>query len=138
MNKGINQIHRLEEATILILNVFNDWELEWKGDGYKHCDAVGKTPKGFTCAMEMKFRAKYYETKMLEKYKYDRLMEMDVEVHLYFVADPKGNYMFWLDNLEIPEVKNVRCPSSTLWSKKKENKEVYMLEENQAAEINIY
>ena len=52
-------------------------------------DAIGKTPKGFDCVIEMKFRNKYYEDKMLEKDKYDSLMKLDKDIiKLYFVNDP--------------------------------------------------
>ena len=54
------------------------WELEHCGDGYSRYDAKGKTPKGVDCVIEMKFRNKYYEDKMLEKEKYDALMALDV------------------------------------------------------------
>tara|TARA_R100000278_G_scaffold120567_1_gene103112 strand:+ start:64 stop:480 length:417 start_codon:yes stop_codon:yes gene_type:complete len=138
MITDINKVHQLEKATILILNKFSGWELEWTGDGYGHCDAMGKTPKGFTCAMEMKFRNKYYESKMLEVGKYERLMAMDVEVRLYFVADPKGNYTFWLDNIQMPETTSITCASTTLWKSDIKTKPVYMLTEDMAADKLIY
>ena len=65
--------------------------------------------------MEMKFRNKYYETKILEKYKYDQMMALPNDVvKLYFVDDPKANYLFWLNNLTTPEVKEIECPSTCL------------------------
>lgn len=74
---------------------------------------------------------------MLEKLKYDKLMAMDQDiVKLYFVNDPKANYMFWLNDIELTETKELYCPDTTLWSKKKRNKSVYLLNEEQAAIIN--
>jgi len=132
----INKVHELEQAVVKILNL-DGWQLEWSGDGYEHYDAKGLTPKGKPCVMEMKFRKKYYETKMLEKLKYDKLMSMDQDiVKLYFVNDPKANYMFWLNDIELTETKELYCPYTTLWSKKKINKIVYLLKEEQAAIIN--
>ena len=132
----INKVHELEQAIVKILNL-DGWKLEWSGDGYEHYDAKGFTPKGKPCVMEMKFRNKYYETKMLEKLKYDKLMSMDQDiVKLYFVNDPKANYMFWLNDIELTEAKELYCPDTTLWSKKKVNKTVYLLKEKQAAIIN--
>ena len=132
----INKVHELEQAVVKILNL-DGWQLEWSGDGYEHYDAKGLTPKGKPCVMEMKFRKKYYETKMLEKLKYDKLMAMDQDiVKLYFVIDPKANYMFWLNDIELTETKELYCPDTTLWSKKKINKIVYLLKEEQAAIIN--
>ena len=46
---------------------------------------------------------KYYEDKMIEKYKYDKLLEEDA-IALYFVADPKGNYLYWLNDLPKPKL----------------------------------
>ena len=71
----INKVHNLEKAVIQILNL-DGWDLDWCGGGFEHYDAVGETPKGHPCVVEMKFRKKYYETKMLEKLKYDKLMDM--------------------------------------------------------------
>jgi hypothetical protein len=114
------------------------WNLEWTGDGFKHYDACGFTPKGNPCVIEMKFRNKYYEEKMLEKYKYDALMKMDKKVvKLYFVNDPKGNYLYWLNALELPEPVDMYCPDTTLWTKKRLLKPVYLLKENQATRINL-
>jgi hypothetical protein len=86
----------------------------------------------------MKFRQKYYSDKMLEKYKYDKLMELpDNVVKLYFVNDPKGNYLYWLNTIKLPKTKDLYCPDTTLWTKKKLMKPVYLLEENQATLINL-
>lgn len=133
----IKTVHQLEQAVIALLQI-DGWQLNWTGENSAHCDAIGLTPKGNTCAMEMKFRKKYYETKMLEQYKYDRLMEMDQEVKLYFVNDPHGNYLFWLNDIKIPKAQDMWCPDTTLWTKKKVLKPCYMLNENSAAIINKY
>lgn len=138
MIKDLDRVHRLEQAVILILNTFEGWELEWTGDGSLSCDAMGKTPKGFTCAMEMKFRNKYYETKMLEKRKYDILINIDVDVHLYWVGDSQGNYIYWLDEIEMPEETIIRCSSTTLWQSDMKTKPVYMLTEDMAIQKNTY
>lgn len=107
------------------------WDLEWCGGEFEHYDAKGKTPKGYDCIMEMKFRDKYYETKLLEKYKYDKMFQEDESiVKLYFVNDPKANYLFWLNNIKLPEVKKLWAPTTTLWSQKKREKEVYLLKES--------
>lgn len=129
---GLDRIHSFEKAVVTLLN-FDDWNLKWTGEGYDSCDAVGETPKGITCAMEMKFRTTWYETKMLEVYKYERLMDMDVEARFYFVNDPKGHYIFWLDDIELPEKETMYCPDTTLWTKKKKDKEVYLLQESLAS-----
>ena len=70
---GITEIQKWEQAVVALLNLDN-WKLEWTGKDYEHYDAKGKTPKGFDCVIEMKFRDTYYETKMLEVYKHQKLM----------------------------------------------------------------
>ena len=134
---GIKKINQWEKAVVLILNL-DGWKLEWTGEGYSHYDAKGKTPKGFDCVIEMKFRNKYYEEKMLEKYKYDALMELDKAIiKIYFVFDPKGNFMYWLNTLKMPTPVKKYCPDTTMWTKKRLLKEVYLLKENDASRINL-
>ena len=134
----IEEVHIWEKALVTLLN-FDKWELEWCGGGYEHFDAKGKTPKGFDCVVEMKFRNKYYEDKLLEKYKYDKLFEMDESiVKLYFISDPKGSYMFWLNKLKMPDPKDMWCPDTTLWTKKKILKPCYLIPENLAVTIDYH
>ena len=134
---GINQINKLEKAVVFFLN-FDNWDLKWVGDQNKPYDAIGKTPKGYPCVIEMKFRDKYYEKKLLEKDKYDSMMKLGKDViKLYFVNDPKGNFMFWLNNIELPAIENLYCPSTSMWNKKKVKKPVYLLQENDASIINL-
>jgi len=134
----IDDVHKWEQAVILFLNTFDNWDLQWCGGGFEHYDAVGRTPKGKECVIEMKFRTKYYEDKLLEKYKYDQLMDMPYDmVKLYFVNDPKGNYLFWLNEIKMPEPVNMWCPDTTLWTKKKITKPCYLLQENLATYITL-
>ena len=58
-------------------------------------------------------------------------------VKLYFVNDPKGNFMFWLNNIDLPKPVKMFCPDTTMWSNKKLKKPVYLLKENQASIINL-
>ena len=131
----ITDVHKWEKAVSLILQI-DGWDLECVGDKNLPYDAIGTTPKGYDCVMEMKFRDKYYEEKLLEKQKYDELMKLNV-VALYFVNDPKGNYLYWLNKLDLPEPTELYCPSTTLWNSKKIKKPVYLLQENQASIINL-
>tara|TARA_R110000803_G_scaffold200219_3_gene264481 strand:+ start:3846 stop:4262 length:417 start_codon:yes stop_codon:yes gene_type:complete len=133
----ISKINKWEQAVVLLLNL-DGWDLKWTGKGYAHYDAAGKTPKGFDCVIEMKFRNKYYEDKMLEKYKYDALMSLDEKIiKLYFVNDPKGNFMYWLNTLKMPAPIKKYCPDTTMWTKKRLLKDVFLLKENQASRINL-
>jgi len=75
---------------------------------------------------------------MLEKYKYEKLMDMPADlVKLYFVNDPKANYLYWLNNLEMPQVTTLKCPDTTYWTKKRMEKEVFLLEEKDASITNF-
>ena len=132
----IKKINEWEKAVVFLLNL-DGWELEHCGDGYSRYDAKGKTSKGVDCVIEMKFRNKYYEDKMLEKHKYDALMALDGVIRLFFVNDPKGNFMYWLDTLEMPTPVKKYCPDTTMWTKKRLLKDVYLLKEDQAVRINI-
>ena len=132
--RQIEKTRKFEKALVLFLNVFDDWKLEWNGDGNLPYDAKGFTPKGNKCVIEMKFRKTHYEDKMLEVKKYNDLMELpDDVVKIYFVSDPKGSYWFWLDKLKELNVITKKCPIKTYWNSNKVQKEVYLLPENQAS-----
>ncbi len=133
----IDEIHKLEKAIVGIYNI-DGWDLKWSGGNYEHYDARGYTPKGHECVIEMKFRNDYYEDKLLEKYKYDKLMAMDRHIEkLYFVNDPKANYLFWLNNLKLDRIKTIWCPQTTLWNSKKIQKDCYLINESLALIKNI-
>ena len=89
---GLNKVHQLEKAMVLLLN-FEGWDLEWTGEGSERWDAKGKTQKGYDCVIEMKFRNKHYETKMLEKDKYDALMALDKDVIKIWVQSIKISFV---------------------------------------------
>ena len=131
----INNVHEWEQAVIHLLNL-DGWDLEHTGNGFEHYDAIGKSPKGTEVVMEMKFRKTYYQEKMLEVYKYDKLIETG-KIALYFVNDPKGNYIFWLNELKDLKKVEMYCPDTTLWTKKKVLKPCYLIDESQASIINL-
>ena len=132
----INSVHEWDQVVVKILNL-DGWNLEWCGGDFTHYDAKGKTRKGKECVIEIKFRNKYYKTKMLERIKYERLMALPEEVHkLYLVFDPKGMYIFWLNDIILPVQEKLNCPDTSLWTKEKKEKQVYLLEESQASYIN--
>ena len=58
----LSKTHTLEKAVIDLLNV-DGWNLTHTGSGYEFFDAMGLTPKGYECVIEMKFRKKYYDEK---------------------------------------------------------------------------
>ena len=133
----MSEHHKWEQAAIQLLNL-DGWQLEWTGETFEHFDAKGLTPKGFNCLMEIKTRNKYYNTKVIERYKYDKLMAQNNCMKFYYVFDEKGNYLFHLDNLKL-ELSILDCPSTTSFeNKEKRTKEVYLLTESQASIINRY
>lgn len=127
---------KYEKTICLMLNGLMNFNLKWVGEQNTFYDLQGKTPNNNKCVVEIKVRNKYYKDKMLEKYKYDKLMALPKDVvKLYFVNDPKGYYIYWLNEIDIPEVKSLRCPSTTMWSKDRKDKEVYLLSEHLASVI---
>ncbi len=133
----IDSVNLWEKGVVGILNL-EGWDLEWAGAGYSHYDAIGKTRDGLDCVIEMKFRTKYYKTKMLEKYKYDALMALDEDIcKLFLVNDPKGNYLYWLESMEMPAPVERYCPDTTIWTRKKLHKKVYLLEEDWGKKLNL-
>ena len=134
---GIKTINEWEKAVVFLLNL-DGWDLEWCAGGNKIYDAIGKTSKGVDCVIEMKFRKTHYVEKMLEKEKYDNLMALDKDiVKIFFVNDPKGNFMYWLNTLKMPKTVKKYCPDTTVYTKKRIHKDVYLLTENEASRINI-
>ena len=131
------QTHKWEQGIIHLLNL-DGWQLEWTGGEYEHYDAKGKTPKGYNCILEIKIRNEYYPTKLLEKFKYEHLMNHKDCLKFYYVFDTKGNYLYFLDQLKLPEENNVQAGATTYsqGNKSKVNKSVYMLTESQASIIN--
>ena len=132
---SLSKVHKFEQTIVSLLND-EGWELEWCGGGFEHFDAIGISPKGKEVILEIKWRKKYYEKKMIEKYKFDKLLAEEADA-LYFVSDPKGHYIFWLNDLVKQETVELYCPDSTLWTKKRNNKECYLLDEKDAHKIHI-
>jgi hypothetical protein len=133
----LETIHKFEKAVVFSLNL-DGWRLVHTGETSLPYDAQGLTPKGHNAVIEMKFRDKYYDTKILEVGKYNNLMKMDSDIQkFYFVNDPKGNYMFWLNELKDLEKEQLYCPKTTMWETSKKNKSVYLLKEEQARIINL-
>tara|TARA_R100001244_G_scaffold59445_1_gene50003 strand:+ start:1523 stop:2005 length:483 start_codon:yes stop_codon:yes gene_type:complete len=133
---NIKKTNEFEKVFCKILNEFNGWQLKWVGDKNLCYDLKGITPKGRKCVIELKFRKKYYKAKMIEKYKYDRLMKLDKDiVKIYFVSDPGGSYYFWLDKLTDLKIIEKDCPTTTYWNDDKIKKNVYLLDEDLASVI---
>ena len=131
----IKDVHKWEKAVIMLLN-FDGWDLKHTGEGSKHYDAIGRSPKGSEVVIEFKFRKTWYKEKMLEVDKYNNLIKTG-KIALYFVNDPKGNYMFWLNNLTNLKMKKMYCPDTTLWTKKKILKPCYLIDEQKASIVNL-
>ena len=123
----LKQIKSRELKIIKLLNL-KGWDLKPSPNQYDVYDAYGRTPKSINCVVEMKFRNKYYPSKMLEKEKYDALMKLDCP-SFYFVQDPKGIYFFWLNNLQMPPIVKQNCPDTTFWTNNRVLKDVYLLSE---------
>lgn len=133
MNKEITEI--LERTLVEMLNN-RGWEIWWIGDSFEHWDAYGRTPKGTEAIIEIKIRQQYYQTKMIERYKYEKLTEASDHA-LYLVSDPKGIFIFWLNRLFNLKEEQIECPDKTLWQTKKIKKSVYLLPEKHAYYLSL-
>lgn len=132
-----NSHHKWEQGIIQLLNL-DGWNLEWTGEEYSHYDAKGFTPKGFRCVMEIKLRHSYYPTKILEEYKYNKLMKEDA-LKFYYVFDTKGNYLYYLDGLGLPELVTIQSKTKHKFDDDTIiDKKVFMLSESQASIVNKY
>ena len=129
--------HEWERAIIKIMNL-DGWKLEWTGGEFEHYDAKGKTPKGFDCVVEFKLRHRYYATKILEEFKYQKLMKQDC-LKFYYVFDDGGNYLYFLDTLKLPELVDINCKTTVKFKNTNLiDKPCYMLTESQASILNKY
>ena len=129
--------HKIWEQKIL--NAMNSigWNLTLSENEYEHYDAYGKTPKGFDCVIELKRRHKYYADKVMEVYKYEKLMEMEC-LKFYYVFDTRGNYLFFLDKLILPCSLLIQSAETIIFDKKNiVDKRVYFLSESKAILKNI-
>ena len=127
--------HKWEQGIIHLMNL-DGWNLEWTGGAMEHYDAKGKTPKGFDCVIEFKLRHAYYHTKIIETYKYEKLMAMPC-MKFYYVFDTRGNYLYYLDQLEFTIPTSVTCKTTEKFANREQiEKQVYMLSESQASIIN--
>jgi len=130
--------HEWEQGIIHLMNL-DGWNLQWCGEGTEHYDAIGKTPKGFDCVIEFKLRHKYYSSKVLEAYKYSKLMAVKDHLKFYYVFDSNGNYLYYLDELKLPTPSLISCKTTEKFTNREPmDKEVYMLSESQASIVNKY
>jgi hypothetical protein len=129
--------HKIWEQKIVTAMNSIGWNLTLSENEYEHYDAYGKTPKGFDCVIELKRRHKYYADKVMEVYKYEKLMEMEC-LKFYYVFDTRGNYLFLLDKLELPSSLLIQSGETTVFDKKNIiDKRVYFLSESKAIIKNI-
>ena len=49
----------------------------------------------------------------------------------------RGNFMYWLNELKMPKTVKKYCPDTTMWTRKRVHKDVYLLKENDASRINL-
>ena len=129
--------HKIWEQKIVTAMNSIGWNLTLSENEYEHYDAYGKTPKGFDCVIELKRRHKYYSDKVMEVYKYEKLMEMEC-LKFYYVFDTRGNYLFLLDKLILPCSLLIQSGETTVFDKKNIiDKRVYFLSESKAILKNI-
>ena len=118
----------IEQAVIEVMNI-DGWNLKLETPSV----ATGITGKGKTCRMIMRINKEQDEI-ILSRKDYRTLMSSPEEVKLYFYANPKANYIYWLNDLIVGEPVEV-VSDTTLFG---EVKVGYYLEESQASITNKY
>jgi len=137
--KRKSMTEKIELLEKLVVSFFNldGWNLRHAGNKELY-DAKGFTPKGIPCVMEIKNRNSYYQEKMIEVGKYERLMSLDKEIlKFYFVIDPKGNYLFLLNDIDVGVEKNFDCPNRSYKTTNMKRKKIYLLNDSKAIIINL-
>ena len=134
---NIEKIHLLEQQLVFLLNL-DGWQLEWTGEDYSHYDAEGLDLNGRKCIIEFKFRSEAYTDKMLEVYKYQALLDVDIAKKYYAVIDFKGCWVFDLDSIEYTS-QTIESPKQSIFNDtNKVEKEVMMLEKSSAIKRYLY
>jgi len=134
---SIEKIHLLEQQLVFLLNL-DGWQLEWTGEDYSHFDAMGLNLNGKKCIIEFKFRRETYIDKMLEVYKYQALLDVDIAKRYYAVIDFKGCWVFDLDSIEYTN-QTINSPRQSIFEDtNKVQKEVMMLEKSSVIKRYLY
>jgi len=134
---SIEKIHILEQQLVFLLNL-DGWKLNWTGEDYSHYDAMGLDLNGDSCIIEFKFRREAYIDKMLEVYKYQALLDVDIAKRYYAVIDTKGCWLFDLASIEYTK-QTIQSPKQSIFrDNNKVEKEVLMLEKSSAVKRYLY
>ena len=134
---SIEKIHLLEQQLVFLLNL-DGWQLEWSGVDYSHYDAEGLDLNGKNCIIEFKFRREAYIDKMLEVYKFQALLDVDIAKKYYAVIEFKGCWVFDLDSIEYTS-QTINSPRQSIFEEtNKIEKEVMMLEKSSAVKRYLY
>ena len=90
------------------------------------------------CIIEFKFRNEAYIDKMLEVYKYQALLDVDIAKRYYAVIDFKGCWVFDLDSIEYTS-QTINSPRQSIFNDtNKVEKQVMMLEKSSAVKRYLY
>jgi hypothetical protein len=106
-------------------NVYPD--LEMSTDKFSRWDCFSPTARH---RIELKCRKKHYPTLLLEKKKYDAMIEKakGIEKPIYINSTPEGIFAFKLDELQMTWEINHKNPETTYWGGARVPKEVTYLE----------
>ena len=116
----------------LKINYINDLRLS--DNIYSHYDCYSKK---FKCIIELKCRPIHYDNLILEKYKYDRLINFNCNVR-YICSTPKGIFSFNIKTIN-PVWQEMNLPKSTEFiNKEKVLKNITYLPINLAINLNEF
>ena len=123
------------EILINILSNKNISSFELNKDEFGHYDATATTVNGKKYLIEFKYRNKWYEYKLLECYKYQKLKEIAKNNYdiLYIVQDEQGTHIFNLNKIDMYQchISYLLCNSCTMnGTSKKEMKACFNINQN--------
>ena len=93
-------------------------DLKWSDSDYSHYDCYSSEK---SCEIELKCRNTHYDELVIEKLKYDKLMERAVDyntIAVYICQTPKGIYAFNLSNMSEPDWVKKGMPKTSHFSQR--------------------
>jgi hypothetical protein len=93
-------------------------DLEWSDGSYSHYDCYSINHK---CEIELKCRNTHYDELVIEKAKYDKLIERATEhktLAVYVCQTPKGIYAFNLTKMDEPNWVSKGMPKTSHFSQR--------------------
>lgn len=89
------EVDKWNKSIIQILNTFDGWDLRYVGDST--VTALGKTPKGFRCVLNIHFDTLQPQPYIFEETWRDFKEMADDIAWVYMYVSKDANYFYWLN-----------------------------------------